>query len=141
MHRILGLMRRFAHRHRHGAAWWLALALFVLKAAVPQGFMPGDAANRDALVVLCSANGPLFWHVEIPASKPGAGDAPKHGQAMHVACPFALAFAPGLPPGPPLALAGHSRLAYLLPSRPPVSQRAAIPAGAPVGARAPPRSA
>ncbi|MDX3904299.1 MAG: DUF2946 domain-containing protein [Pigmentiphaga sp.] len=140
MHPAWTVMRGLAGRHWHCAAWWLALAVFVLKATIPQGFMPGKADGREAFVVLCSAGGPLPWRIALPGGDTG-DDGPTPVHVLDLACPFAAAATPGLLAGPGPGLTGSLRVAYLLPAPAFTSQCAVQPARAPLGARAPPHSA
>ena len=131
-------MRNRRHALGYLAIGWLVLALFLVKAAIPQGFMPDAATDRVMALTLCSGSGPVFWHIALPAS---GHEKPAHGHALHVACPFASTATLGLPPAPDPARHGGYRMAYVLPVDRPLSPHVTAALGLPLGARAPPRSA
>ncbi|SSW72673.1 DUF2946 family protein [Achromobacter veterisilvae] len=119
---------------RNAASLWLVMALFALKAIVPQGFMPATQQG-GALIQLCSAAGPIW--VAGP-SKPG--DAPDERHAAQAAsCPTGIALAAvALPPSPVLLTAAAAAMTHPLAARaPPVLARSSA-FGGPLGARAPP---
>lgn len=118
---------------RNTATLWLVLALFALKALVPQGFMP--APQQGTLIQLCSAAGTLW--VAGPAKH---SDAPDERHAAQAAtCPMgAMLAAVALPPSPAARLAASSIMAHPLAARAPPLLAEGAPPGPPLGARAPP---
>jgi hypothetical protein len=92
-------MIRFSPRRR--PAWALLLAILLLRALVPAGFMVGTAASGAPALVLCPG---------VEAAPPvrkmamrGAVHRQGHDPATHreSPCPFAALAAPALPPAPP----------------------------------------
>ena len=128
-------MRRSVPFHaRHAACLWLVLALFVLKAIVPQGFMPATQQG-GTLIQLCSAAGPIW--VQGPAKQDQAPDERHAAQAA--SCPVGAGLAAvSLPPSPVLLAAAVSVMAHPLAARAPPRADAGSPSSAPLGARAPP---
>lgn len=118
---------------RNTATLWLVLALFALKALVPQGFMP--ATQQGTLIQLCSAAGTIW--VAGPAKH---SDAPDERHAAQAAtCPMgAMLAAVALPPSPAPLLAAGSIMAHPLAARAPPLVAEGSPPGPPLGARAPP---
>ncbi|WMD22033.1 DUF2946 family protein [Achromobacter seleniivolatilans] len=120
--------------NRHTTGLWLVLMLFVLKAMVPQGFMPATQQS-GALIQLCSAAGPIW--VAGPARHDDAPDERHAAQAA--SCPVGMALAAvALPPSPVLLLAPVAVMAHPLAARAPPSPVQTYVPGAPLGARAPP---
>lgn len=119
---------------RNAASLWLVLVLFVLKAMVPQGFMPATQQS-GTLIQLCSAAGPIW--VAGPAK---SDDAPDQRHAAQAAsCPMGAAFASvPLPPSPVLVAVAASVMAHPLAARAPPRAANGTVSGAPLGARAPP---
>lgn len=112
--------------HRGNAGLWLVLMLFVLKAMVPQGFMPATH-QTGTLIQLCSAAGPIY-------------NAPDERHAAQAAtCPMGMALAAvALPPSPVVLPAKLAVMAHPLAARAPPGPVLASVTGAPLGARAPP---
>lgn len=125
----------FLSSTRHAVSLWLVLALFVLKALVPQGFMPATQ-HGGTLIQLCSAAGPIW--VAGPA-KPA--DAPDERHAAQAAsCPMGMALAViAIPPVPALQIAAAAVMAHPLAARAPPVQARAVHSGGAAGARAPPQ--
>jgi hypothetical protein len=100
----LPLFRRQRYRQ---IALWLALASVLLRAIIPDGFMPEHRAGRTGLVLafcyatpLASLNAPDVQAASSAQSQPpgdhdGGGDSDHHG-AAHASCVFASSLAPGL---------------------------------------------
>ncbi|MGY6272221.1 DUF2946 family protein [Achromobacter denitrificans] len=128
MHRPLNSLARNA------ASLWLVIALFALKAMVPQGFMPATQQG-GALIQLCSAAGPVW--VAGPAA---SSDAPDERHAAQAAgCPMGVALAAiALPPSPVLLVAAAANMAHPLAARAPPVLAWPSARGGPLGARAPP---
>lgn len=136
---------RYAFSTRsHHAGLWLVLMLFVLKAMVPQGFMPATQ-QAGTLIQLCTAAGPIW----VPGpSKPHAASDTTPDSALdqrHAAqaatCPVGMALAAvALPSMPVLRVAASAVMAYPWTARAPPAPHAAIHTGAPLGARGPPFS-
>ncbi|MFY0479798.1 DUF2946 family protein [Achromobacter marplatensis] len=121
--------------HRGNAGLWLVLMLFVLKAMVPQGFMPATHQS-GTLIQLCSAAGPIW--VAGPSRQDNAPDERHAAQAA--TCPVGMALAAvALPPSPIVLSAALAIMAHPLAARAPPGPVHASAIGAPVGARAPPR--
>lgn len=119
---------------RNAASLWLVLALFVLKAIVPQGFMPATQ-HSGTLIQLCSAAGPIW--VAGPAKHDDAPDERHAAQAA--SCPMGAALAAvSLPPAPLMLAAAVSVMAHPLAARAPPRVADGSVSGAPLGARAPP---
>ncbi|WP_170940327.1 MULTISPECIES: DUF2946 family protein [Bordetella] len=121
-------------RLRHRAAIWLALCVFVLKALVPQGFMPGTDPGAT-LIQLCSAAGPIW--VEGPHKADHRPDAQHAEQSAMCPVGVALAALPlmSAPAGvAPVFDATPMRIA----ARAPPAHACGVPPCAPLGARAPP---
>ncbi len=127
------MRRPFLPLARNAATLWLVLALFALKALVPQGFMP--AAQQGTLIQLCSAAGTIW--VAGPAKH---GDAPDERHAAQAAtCPMgAMLAAVALPPSPAPLLAASGIMTHPLAARAPPLVAEGSPPGPPLGARAPP---
>ncbi|MBB1624712.1 DUF2946 family protein [Achromobacter sp. UMC71] len=127
------MRRPFLSIARNAATLWLVLALFALKALVPQGFMP--AAQQGTLIQLCSAAGTIW--VAGPAKH---GDAPDERHAAQAAaCPMgAMLAALALPPSPAPRLASSAVMAHPLAARAPPPVAEGFLRGPPLGARAPP---
>lgn len=85
----------------------LALAAMMLRALMPDGWMPHSAPAGGMPIALCTVDGPISL-VAVPDGKPAPHE-PAHNDGRHVdACPFAAAphFAtvtPALAPPVPLA--------------------------------------
>ncbi len=127
------MRRPFLPIARNAATLWLVLALFALKALVPQGFMP--AAQQGTLIQLCSAAGTIW--VAGPARHSDAPDERHAAQAA--ACPMgAMLAALALPPSPAPALASSAVMAHPLAARAPPPVAEGFLRGPPLGARAPP---
>ncbi|QVQ28148.1 DUF2946 family protein [Achromobacter deleyi] len=127
-------MRSPSFMPRNAASLWLVLALFVLKAIVPQGFMPATQQS-GTLIQLCSAAGPIW--VAGPAKHDEAPDERHAAQAA--SCPMGAALAAvSLPPSPVLLAAAASVMAHPLAARAPPRVADGSLSGAPLGARAPP---
>lgn len=121
--------------NRGNAGLWLVLALFVLKAMVPQGFMPATHQS-GTLIQLCSAAGPIW--VAGPSRQDNAPDERHAAQAA--TCPTGMALAAAaLPPSPVALSAALAVMAHPLAARAPPGPAHASISGAPLGARAPPR--
>ncbi|MCY1499839.1 hypothetical protein D9M68_338680 [compost metagenome] len=119
---------------RNTASLWLVTVLFMLKALVPQGFMPATQQG-GTLIQLCSAAGPIW------VAGPGKpADAPDERHAAQAAsCPTGMALAAvALPPSPVLVAAAASIMAHPLAPRAPPAQAQSSAFGGPLGARAPP---
>ncbi|KGD86884.1 hypothetical protein JL37_28675 [Achromobacter sp. RTa] len=119
---------------RNTAALWLVMALFALKAMVPQGFMPATQQG-GTLIQLCSAAGPIW------VAGPGkSSDAPDERHAAQAAsCPMGIALAAvALPPSPLLQAAAAAVMAHPLAARAPPAAALSSAFGGPLGARAPP---
>lgn len=135
-------VNRAASWIRCRAALWLALCVFVLKALVPQGFMPGIDPST-AWIQVCSASGPIW--VQGPTTVAHDQHSPLHDashDAQHAeqsaVCPAGAAFA-ALPLLPPLMQATRTdRQPLVVTARAPPAGIDATPLSAPVGARAPP---
>jgi hypothetical protein len=120
--------------HRGNAGLWLVLMLFVLKAMVPQGFMPATH-QTGTLIQLCSAAGPIW--VAGPSKHDNAPDERHAAQAA--TCPMGMALAAvALPPSPFVLPAKLAIMAHPLAARAPPGPVLASVSGAPLGARAPP---
>jgi hypothetical protein len=120
--------------HRGNAGLWLVLMLFVLKAMVPQGFMPATH-QTGTLIQLCSAAGPIW--VAGPSKHDNAPDERHAAQAA--TCPMGMALAAvALPPSPVVLPAKLAIMAHPLAARAPPGPVLASVSGAPLGARAPP---
>ena len=120
--------------HRGNAGLWLVLMLFVLKAMVPQGFMPATH-QTGTLIQLCSAAGPIW--VAGPSKQDTAPDERHAAQAA--TCPMGMALAAvALPPSPVVLPAKLAIMAHPLAARAPPGPVLASVTGAPLGARAPP---
>lgn len=145
-----------AFRNRSHTGLWLVLVLFVLKAMVPQGFMPATQ-QAGTLIQLCTAAGPVWVpgpsrvnaaSAYAPGAVPGStpDSAPDssldHRHAAQAAsCPVGMALAAAaVPPTPMLRVAAAAIMAYPLAARAPPTPLASLLTGAPVGARAPPFS-
>lgn len=116
---------------------WLVLMLFVLKAMVPQGFMPATQ-QAGTLIQLCSAAGPIWVQGPSKASAPDSAPDERHA-AQAAACPVGMALAAvALPATPVLRVAAAAVMAHPLAPRAPPSLTPATRIGAPLGARAPP---
>ena len=123
---------------------WLAFVAVLLRAAVPQGYMPDARALHDGRieVTFCSAAGDLSA-LRLALAPAGKRDAGSHsGAETGAQCPFGLLAHLTPAPAPflaPLALAAAG----------PAPLHAAVPAGLPtqpaqgppLGSRAPPRAA
>jgi hypothetical protein len=78
-----------AHRrHTQQFALWLALAAVLLRALLPDGFMPERGANGVVALQFCYAS---------PLAKLRAPQGTPAGDHAHASCAFAAAAAPGLP--------------------------------------------
>jgi hypothetical protein len=120
--------------HHGNAGLWLVLMLFVLKAMVPQGFMPATH-QTGTLIQLCSAAGPIW--VAGPSKQDNAPDERHAAQAA--TCPMGMALAAvALPPSPVVLPAKLAIMAHPLAARAPPGPVLASVTGAPLGARAPP---
>ncbi|CAB3627226.1 DUF2946 family protein [Achromobacter pestifer] len=120
--------------NRGNAGLWLVLMLFVLKAMVPQGFMPATQQG-GTLIQLCSAAGPIW--VSGPSKQDNAPDERHAAQAA--TCPVGMALAAvALPPSPVLLSAALAVMAHPLAARAPPGPVHASITGSPLGARAPP---
>ena len=103
-------MQTFRRPHYQQFALWLAIAAVLLRALIPDGFMPEHRAGQRGLVLAFCSAGPLAGLRARQSSSlaearqladgrdpanPGhpAGD-------THLGCPFASAAAPGLPAAP-----------------------------------------
>lgn len=118
---------------RNAVGLWLVMALFVLKAMVPQGFMP--ATQGGTLIQLCSAAGTVW--VAGPAKSDDAPDERHAAQAS--SCPTGMALAAvALPPTPPLLIAASAVMIHPLAARAPPALATTSDFGGPLGARAPP---
>ncbi|MGE8686015.1 MAG: DUF2946 family protein [Achromobacter sp.] len=119
---------------RNAAVLWLVMALFVLKAMVPQGFMPATQQG-GTLIQLCSAAGPIWV-----AGPEKSSDAPDERHAAQAAsCPTGMALAAvALPPSPVLLAAASAVMAHPLAARAPPAAASSSAFGGPLGARAPP---
>ncbi len=119
-----------------GLAWriliCLALAVFVMRAAVPSGYMAA-APSSPLLITLC--NGPQA--MSVPVELPGPAHEAQH--AGDAACVFgSLALQAVLPDGGLVPAAGLLRMAAVA-SWPQPRALPAMPAqGPPLGSRAPP---
>ncbi|MGE4437004.1 DUF2946 family protein [Achromobacter sp.] len=125
---------------------WLAFLAVLLRAAVPQGYMPDARALHDGRieVTFCSAAGDLssLQLALSPAGRHDAGSGSHSGADTGAQCPFGLLA--HLTPAPasflaPLALAaaGPALLRAPVPLALPVQPAQ----GPPLGSRAPPRAA
>lgn len=123
--------------NRGNAGLWLVLMLFVLKAMVPQGFMPATH-QTGTLIQLCSAAGPIW--VAGPSKPDTKDNAPDERHAAQAAaCPVGMALAAvALPPSPVVLSAALAVMAHPLAARAPPGPVHASVTGAPLGARAPP---
>lgn len=120
--------------NRGNAGLWLVLVLFVLKAMVPQGFMPATHQG-GTLIQLCSAAGPIW--VAGPSKQDNAPDERHAAQAA--TCPVGMALAAvALPPSPVLLSAALAVMAHPLAARAPPGPVHTSVRGSPLGARAPP---
>ncbi|MDR6599744.1 hypothetical protein J2732_000727 [Achromobacter deleyi] len=127
------MRRSLTTLNRGNAGLWLVLMLFVLKAMVPQGFMP--ATQSGTLIQLCSAAGPIW--VAGPSRQDNAPDERHAAQAA--TCPVGMALAAvALPPSPVVLSAALAVMAHPLAARAPPGPVHASITGAPLGARAPP---
>ena len=126
---------------RTGQLWTLLLAALLLRALVPQGWMPDSNAGGFAIRI-CDGAGALV--LPDPTPEMGAHHGGHHGQhddrhgdIGHEQCSFAGLSAPMASPPPALEvppLAPH--VAYLVPLRPSAPARTSI--SLPPPARAPP---
>jgi hypothetical protein len=87
-------MSRAAHTNRHvGWAWLLVALVLLLRAAVPQGFMPERTESGGMTLAACGSGG--LVHIPIERDAPAQKRTPSH-------CAFAGIGAADLPP--PLVL-------------------------------------
>ena len=142
-------MKAARHRSlRTGQLWTLLLAALLLRALVPQGWMP-DSDAGGFTIRICDGAGALVLPDPTPAmgahhrahqSGHQADHDERHGDTGHEQCSFAGLSAPMASPPPALevpTLAPH--VVYLVPLRPSASAR--ISTSLPPPARAPPASA
>src|SRR5688572_27416487 len=80
-------------RFKHSTVWLLIAAVLLLRAAVPQGFMPETADDGTIALVVCGSGGVV--HIPLKDGVPAKRSAPSH-------CAFAGIGAADLPP--PLVL-------------------------------------
>ncbi|MFI4979015.1 MAG: hypothetical protein ACHQIO_01575 [Nevskiales bacterium] len=85
-------------------ALWLAIAAVLLRALIPDGFMPEHRAGQRGLVLAFCSAGPLAALRAQPAFVAASelahapdGDPGHHPMEDHAGCAFASAAAPGVP--------------------------------------------
>ncbi|OZI40484.1 hypothetical protein CEG14_01575 [Bordetella genomosp. 1] len=121
----------------HGSLTWrilvcLALCAFLLRAAVPAGFMAAPAASH-VMLALCDGAGPM----RITLEKPGTPANDTHAAAQH--CVFGSVAAHAVLPLAGLAPVPGALVAFSVLPLPPQRALPALPAqGPPLGPRAPP---
>lgn len=85
--------RAWGNSTKLGWAWSLVALVLLLRAAVPQGYMPERADNGAITLTVCGSGG--LVHIPLEKDPPKADSAPSH-------CAFAGIGAADLPP--PIAL-------------------------------------
>lgn len=126
-------------KSRVNLVWRVVLALFVLRALIPVGFMPDFSAAKQGRIALafCTVGGAKTRLVDVPG-RSVQDDSGKSGEhASSGECPFAASASPGLLPVVSLALplfpifsdATASTFEAFV---------SASPRGPPLGSRAPP---
>lgn len=77
------------NRNRSRAIAIIALAAMMLRALLPDGWMPASSASAGTLLTICTMNGP----VRIALGDDGQPQKPpaKHDSRSHETCPFAAA--------------------------------------------------
>jgi hypothetical protein len=115
------------------AALHFALVAMLLRALLPAGWMPGQAANGQSLLVICSVTAPADRAHQDQHQAPA-------GQHAHEECPFAAA--PHVAP-PALAAAFTHPATFARFANPPASRDAVLATAAyqPQSPRAPPLNA
>src|SRR5690606_31896479 len=119
---------------RYRVAIWLALCLFVLKAMVPQGFLPGSDAG-STMIQLCSVAGPIW--VEGPSNSDHQPDR-QHVEPSALCVMGASLAAMPLLTAPTLITPKASSAPLRVAARAPPAHPIHTAASAPLGARAPP---
>ncbi|MEJ2896049.1 hypothetical protein [Bordetella avium] len=126
-------MRSTTANHRGNRSWQilicLAMAAFLLRALIPNGFM---AAPSHALLTLCSGAGTVFVELETPG-KPGNPAMDAKTCAFGTLPAQAILPPTGLMPSPSAA---QAHKAPVLPAY--RASLAGPPPGPPLGSRAPP---
>jgi hypothetical protein len=90
----------------------LALAAMVLRALLPDGWMPNSAGlSGGTTLIICTIEGPTKLHVDAD----GTSHAPQDQTHHHDVCPFAVAG----PFAPPTALALAAPTAWISETTPP----------------------
>jgi hypothetical protein len=89
------MTRAWGNRRIAGWAWLLIAAVLLLRAAVPQGFMPERAVDGSITLTICGSGGVVHIPLKKDAPKPKKDTAPSH-------CAFAGIGVADLPP--PLVL-------------------------------------
>lgn len=87
------MTRAWGNRRIAGWAWLLIAAVLLLRAAVPQGFMPERTVDGSITLTICGSGG--LVHIPLKKDAPKKDNAPSH-------CSFAGIGVADLPP--PLAL-------------------------------------
>jgi len=129
--------RRLANQPR-GLSWriliCLALAVFILRAAIPHGFMAAPASSH-VMLTLCSAAGPVSVPLEVPGQSDGTNG--KHLAAE--TCAFGALSAHGVLPDTHMAPSLSAQQAYVASVVPVYRAVPALPPlGPPLGSRARP---
>ena len=70
------MTRAWGNRRIAGWAWLLIVAILLLRAAVPQGFMPERTVDGSITLTICGSGG--LVHVTIKKDAPKKDDAPSH---------------------------------------------------------------
>ena len=89
------MSRAAPHSRNAGWAWALVLAVLLLRAAVPQGFMPERSDDGTLTITVCGSGG--LVHIPVEKNAPEEKGAPSH-------CAFAGIGAADLPSAPLLPL-------------------------------------
>lgn len=74
----------------------LFLLAFIIKAAVPEGFMPGETADGKMEIVICTGHGPATEIVDITQTPVSHDRNSRKEDNAHPACPYAPVVVQGL---------------------------------------------
>jgi hypothetical protein len=78
------------NRNRSRAIAVIALAAMMLRALLPDGWMPASSAGAETLLTICTMNGPVRVALG-EDGQPQKQQPAKHNSGSHEICPFAAA--------------------------------------------------
>ena len=78
------------NRNRSRAVVWIALAAMMLRALLPDGWMPSGGGAAAAMLTICTMNGPMRVALG-DDGQPLKKQPAKHDGGGHEVCPFAAA--------------------------------------------------